>query len=308
MIYDNWLKEWLANWAKPLVKARTYEKYVSIVEKQVAPKLGKFNISELTANVLQNFAAQLSENYAPNTVAGIIAVVKNSLVCAKKSGKVAKQFSSCIKNPRAREKEVTCFTLQEQRKIENYVIYSGKPKLFGVVLSLYTGLRIGELLALEWGDIDLKKGVVSVTKTCRDKWENGVFIKAIDTPKTQKSYRKIPLPKTLIPYLKEMKKGAKSSYVITSYKGELPIRSYQRTFENLLNKLGIPHRGFHALRHTFATRAIECGMDVKTLSVILGHTNPSITLKRYAHSLAEHQSAMMNRLGRLFTQNDKDRR
>ncbi|MDE5667157.1 MAG: site-specific integrase [Clostridia bacterium] len=300
MNYDNWLKEWLLNWAKPLVKPRTYERYVAIVRTQVAPRLGKFNISELTANVLQQFAAELSASYSPNTVAGIIAVVKSSLVCAKESGKVSKQFSACIKNPKAGEKEVTCFTLKEQRKIENYVKKSGKPKLFGIVMCLYTGLRIGELLALEWGDIDLKRHFVSVNKSCRDQWENGRYIKAIDTPKTRNSVRKIPLPKSLLPYLKVMKESAGSGYVFTSYKGDLPIRSYQRTFENLLEKLGIPHRGFHTLRHTFATRALECGMDVKTLSVILGHTNPAITLKRYAHSLTEHQSAMMNKLGKMF--------
>jgi integrase len=78
------------------------------------------------------------------------------------------------------------------------------------------------------------------------------------------------------------------------------MRSYQRTFESLLIKLNIPHKGFHALRHTFATRALECGMDVKTLSEILGHKNPTITLNRYVHSLLEHKTEMMNRLGKLL--------
>lgn len=85
------------------------------------------------------------------------------------------------------------------------------------------------------------------------------------------------------------------------------VRSYQRTFETLLKNLGIPHRGFHSLRHAFATRALEVGMDVRTLSEILGHNNPAITLKRYAHSLMEHKVQMMNRLGRLFEDKTKNR-
>ena len=78
------------------------------------------------------------------------------------------------------------------------------------------------------------------------------------------------------------------------------IRSYQRSFELLLKRQNIVHCGFHSLRHTFATRALECGMDVKTLSEILGHKNPTVTLNRYAHSLLEHKAAMMNRLGKLL--------
>lgn len=78
------------------------------------------------------------------------------------------------------------------------------------------------------------------------------------------------------------------------------VRSYQNTFKLLLKRLKIPHKGFHAIRHTFATRALECGMDVKTLAEILGHKNPTITLKRYAHSMMEHKKEMMNRLGELL--------
>lgn len=300
MYYFDWLNEWLTDWVKPLVKTRTYERYNAIVRNQITPKLGNRNIAELDASVLQKFTAELAESYSPNTVAGIVAVIKSSLSCAQTNGKVKKQYSFCIKKPKAKEKEITCFTYAEQKKIEKFVLASKRQKLFGIELCLYTGIRIGELLALEWGDIDLRRKTVSITKTCRDRWEGGVFTKEIDMPKTEASRRKIPLPAQLIPYLKAMKDKSTSPFVITTPHGELPVRSYQRTFENILKKLNIPHRGFHALRHTFATRALECGMDVKTLSVILGHTNPSVTLKRYAHSLCDHQSAMMNRLGKHF--------
>jgi integrase len=100
--------------------------------------------------------------------------------------------------------------------------------------------------------------------------------------------------------LREMKKHRSSDLVITGKNGPLAVRSYQRSFELLQNRLGIPRRGFHALRHTFATRAIECGMDIKSLSEILGHKNPTITLNRYVHSLMEHKKSMMDKLGRLL--------
>ena len=110
----------------------------------------------------------------------------------------------------------------------------------------------------------------------------------------------IPLPKQLLPILKALKKRSDSPFVVSANGKPVSVRSYQRSFELLLKKSDIPHKGFHSLRHTFATRAIECGMDVKTLSEILGHKNPTVTLNRYAHSLMEHKQAMMNRLGKLI--------
>lgn len=122
----------------------------------------------------------------------------------------------------------------------------------------------------------------------------------IDEPKTATSRRVIPLPKQLLPILKGIKKKSHSPFVVSANGKPVSVRSYQRSFELLLKKLKIPHRGFHSLRHTFATRALECGMDVKTLSEILGHKNPTVTLNRYAHSLMEHKADMMNRLGKLL--------
>ena len=100
--------------------------------------------------------------------------------------------------------------------------------------------------------------------------------------------------------MKALKKRSVSPFVVSASGNPVSVRSYQRSFELLLKKLKIPHRGFHSLRHTFATRALECGMDVKTLSEILGHKNPTVTLNRYAHSLMEHKADMMNRLGKLL--------
>ena len=212
-----------------------------------------------------------------------------------------RQFTDAIVRPKAREKKVVCFNKDEQKKIESYILSHEKPYLFGILLALYTGLRIGELLALTWEDVDLQKGTMSITKSCYDKWENNHYIKAVDTTKTKSSERTIPLPRQIIVHMKALKKQTNSRYVVVG-KTEwgAQVRSYQRAFERLLKRLDIKHRGFHALRHTFATRALEVGVDVKTLSEILGHQDPSITLRRYTHSLMDHKTEMMNKVGQLL--------
>ena len=236
-----------------------------------------------------------------NTVNGIISVLKSSLRRAVLLGVTDKEFTMAIVRPKQREKQVDCFSKEEQRKIEQFIFEKKKNKLFGVVLCLYTGLRIGELLSLTWDDVDLQKGIITITKSCHDSWENGKYVKVIDTPKTDFSDRIIPIPKQLLLRLKEYKKSLSGNYVVCGERVHgAQVRSYQKSFELLLKRLKLPHKGFHSLRHTFATRALECGMDIKTLSEILGHKNPTITLNRYAHSMLEHNTEMMNRLGKLL--------
>lgn len=301
MKYQEWLKEWLQDYVQPFMKYRTYQKYKSLTELHIVPKLGEYDLKELSAAVLQKFTASFVKRYSPNTVNGILSVVKNSLKKAVMLDYAEREFTGCITRPKPKEKNVECFTLQEQRKIENYVLNGKKDKLFGIVFCLYTGLRIGELLALGWKDLDLKKGVFTISKTCLDSWQNGRYVKLREAPKTETSNRVIPIPKQIIPKLNELKKKKSCDYFIggkSEYGAQ--IRSYQKTFARLLKKLKIPHKCFHALRHTFATRALESGMDVKTLSELLGHKNSAVTLNRYAHSLLEHKTDMMNRLGKLY--------
>lgn len=302
MNYKDWLNEWLIYYVKPMTKERTYKKYLRQIENYIIPKLGEYDVDNLSAHLLQKFTVGLSENgLAANTVNGIISVLKSSLKRAVILGVARAQFSDAIVRPKTREKQVESFSKEEQRKIEQYISNSKADKLFGIILCLYTGLRIGELLSLKWNDIEFNKGILFISKSCHDDWKNGKYVKIIDTPKTDCSERIIPIPKQVLYRLKELKKKTDNEYIIqgkSNYGAE--VRSYQRTFESLLKKLNIPHKGFHALRHTFATRALEVGMDVKTLSEVLGHKNPTITLKRYAHSMLEHKTEMMNRVGKLL--------
>lgn len=294
MEYKEWLNGWLDIYVKPTVKIRTYEKYSQIVKNRIIEKLGDYELEKLNAMVLQNYVAELTKTYSANSVNGTITVIQKSLNTAFILG-LSKEFNADkIIRPKIVEKQLECFTLQEQKKIENYCFNSKKEKMIGIVLALYTGLRIGELLALTCGDIDTNRWLITVSKSCHHK--KGQII--IDTPKTEHSYRLIPIPKGLRDCIKELKKKSICQYVVSNNGTLVATRSYQNTFSIVLDKLKIKHKGFHALRHTFATRAIECGIDVKTLSEILGHKNATITLNRYVHSLLEHKKDMMNKLSR----------
>lgn len=308
MNYGEWINEWLNNYVRTTSKQRTFERYRQTIETHILPTLGGYELNDLQPIVLQKFVMDLltsgnkktGKGLSPNFVKGAISILQSSLRTAHVLGIVAEYTADKIKPPKTQERQVECFSMVEQKKIEKYIAEGSKSKLKGIVICLYTGLRIGELLALTWEDIDFEKCTLSITKSCHDGRVNGVRCLVMDTPKTETSCRCIPLPKTILAILREIKRASKSKYVIENKTQQVFVRSYQRSFELLLKKLGIMHRGFHALRHTFATRAIESGMDVKSLSEILGHKNATITLNRYAHSLWEHKSEMMNKLGKLL--------
>lgn len=301
MKYKEWLEIWLDDYVVPYCKFRTCERYRQIVRNHILPKLGECEIKRLTLDKLQHFVRDLmdggslksSGGLSSNTVNGIISVVQNSLKTAHTLGVVNDYIAGGIIRPKRDERKVSCFTEKEQRKIEDACL-GGKRRLLGIVICLYTGLRIGELLALKFSDVDFKRSLLFVTKTCYDVAGGRV----IDKPKTQSSQRVIPLPKQICDLIKKLKSSAESDYIIAEHQKPTMVRSYQRTFERLLKKIGVPHKGFHALRHTFATRALECGMDIKTLSDILGHKNATITLNCYVHSLLEYKVSMMNKVAK----------
>lgn len=302
MKYKEWLEKWQLFYVKPYVKERTYQKYKSQIRLHIVPRLGEYQMENLTAIILQEFILSLTEKgLSANTINGVVTVIKISLKKAVAIEIINKQYTDCIQRPKARAKQVQCFSLKEQRRMEMYIIQKNKSKLFGVILCFYTGLRIGELLALKWSDIDFQKSFLKITKSCYDTWIDGQYVKKIETPKTLSAERIIPIPKSVLSILKSLRRSSVEEYIIS---GEcvhgISVRSYQKTFERLLKRLGIPHKSFHSLRHTFATRALECGMDVKTLSEILGHKNPTVTLNRYAHSMFEHKKEMMNKVGKLL--------
>ncbi len=310
MKYQEWLESWLKNYIRPTAKPRTFIRYSEIVRQHLIPEIGGYELDELSALTLQRYITRLlssgnlknEKGLSTSAVNSIITVIQGSLKTAHDLKLSSDYFGDRLKRPKAEERKIDCFTKTEQRALEQAALSDKRPKMFGIVLCLYTGLRIGELLALEWQDIDLSTGMLTVSRSCYDcVGEDGRFCRSTGTPKTASSKRAIPLPKELTAVLKRQKKNSTSSYVIVDKNGcPVSVRSYQRSFELLLKKKNIKKKNFHALRHTFATRALECGMDVKTLSELLGHKNSAVTLNRYVHSNLDHKKEMMNKLGKLL--------
>ena len=309
MLYGDFLFYWLDCYVQPSSKLRTYVHYKGIIELHIKPKLGNLWLSEITPFVIQPYINKLlisgnlrtGGGLSPNSVNSVISILKNTLKVAYSLGLTNEYIGDKIRRPKQNEKRVECFSRNEQKKLEQYILDDEKLKYFGIVLCLYTGLRIGELLALEWTDISMEENEINVSKSChygKDKY--GIYQRITEPPKTKSSIRKIPIPKQLMPYLLTLKNKSHSTHVVSNGIKLISTRSYQNSFSLLLKRLDLPMRGFHSLRHTFATRALECGMDAKTLSEILGHKTLTITLNRYAHSLTEHKKEMMNNLGNLL--------
>jgi len=307
MKLKEWLVIWLNKYVKHNIKLRTFLSYNTIIHNHIIPILGDYQLEELTPQILQGFVLEKLEKgniktggpLANNTVIIITNVLKQAIKEANLLEFSTKDCTKTIKLPSQQETNVSAFEKYEQEKLLKYCLCNKKSNYIGIVLCLYTGIRIGELLALTWQDIDFEKGYMIISKTAYQNRQDNKIKIIIDTPKTKTSIRVIPLPKHMLSILKQIKKKSTSQYVITTRtNGMVGTRSYQRTFERILTKLNIPYRNFHSLRHTFATRALEFGIDVKTVSELLGHKNPMITLQRYTHSLLSYKTEMMNRFGK----------
>ena len=296
MIYSEWAGIWYRNYVQPYKKISTMQKYRDVLKKHVIPILGYVPVKALNGEIIQRFVCKLNETYSSGTVNTVIAVLLKSLNDARINGVISAGDIPAFHRPQKVLRRVECFNSKEQRSIEKYILESKKKRLFGIIICFYTGLRIGELLALEWSDVDLENGRLNVNKSChygRD--VNGVYKRIVEAPKTESSDRIVPIPRELTKYFKMMDTG--DCLNVVSHNGKpVPTRTYQAAFTSILKKLGIENRCFHSIRHTFATRALESGMDVRTLSELMGHKNPSVTLSRYAHSLIEHKTLMMEKL------------
>ena len=184
--------------------------------------------------------------------------------------------------------------------IRKYAINSNISEL-GILLCLYTGMRIGEICALKWSDIDLNTQLISVNKTLyrikNPAGNNPKTIIIIDAPKSRNSIRKIPIPPFMITRLSDMKNNCfADSYFLTCSNNHTEPRAYRERYKNFLKSVDVPYRNFHVLRHTFATECIRCGIDVKTVSELLGHSSVKITLDRYVHPSIEDKCRQLQKL------------
>ena len=310
MTTEKLLTEWLEVYQKEHIKARTYSRYQGLITMHIVPMLGERNISELGRREIQEFLTQQKkdgnmrngERLSATSTNMMLSVLNLALEYACDMEYIEENPCVRVRRTKAESKKIEAFTVEEQRAIETKISCSDDRRLHGILLCLYSGLRIGELLGLTWNDVDLERGVIKVTKTVyREKNDSGTWQLCVDTPKTKASDRVIPLPEYIVAMLRQDCETAQTPYVVENKKGErMSIRSYQYIFEKLTERAGVRKLNFHALRHTFATRAIECGMDIKTVADIMGHKNASITLNRYAHCMLDHKIEMMQKLPRVL--------
>lgn len=307
MKLKEWIYIWLDKYEKNIIRLRTYDKYDHYIRNHIVPILGEYNLTELSPQVLQEFVVQKinsgnlvnGQGLAMTTVRNMVAVLKRVLKKAVTLEIIAKEYTDTITLPPISERKVTAFEKSDQKVLENYCINHHKKNYYGIVICLYTGIRLGELLALTWDDIDFEKKLMSINKSVCTLRRMREKIVIIDRPKTKTSIRVIPIPRQLLPLLRKMKAKRRTEFVIeTKTRNMVEQRSYQRTYQRILKRIGVPYHNFHSLRHTFATRALEMGMDVKTVSEILGHKNASMTLSRYTHSMMSYKIDMMNKLGK----------
>lgn len=188
----------------------------------------------------------------------------------------------------------------EQNILTEQLMNDINPSNAGILLSAATGMRIGELCALKWSDFDFEKSTVTVSRTMqRIKNRDGQGTKIIVTsPKSRTSLREIPIPEFLKNTLAEMKTNS-DSFMLTGNGKFVEPRTMQYRFKNILKRFNLPQVNFHSLRHMFATKCVSLGIDVKTLSEILGHSSVKITFDRYVHSSMERKQSCM----KLFSDN-----
>ena len=298
--------EWLAA-RKDSIKESTYAHYTNLVRRHLLPCLGPRRLYALTPEVLDGFLreklrtgrADGKGGLSPKTVADIRSVLLQILLYAQR-----RQYPCAAQShmfyPKNRQSATRIMTREEQAKLETVLFQCPDPLHLGVLTALYGGLRIGEVCALQWGDISLESGTIRIHKTMLRIQELTPDARRktkvlIDCPKTESSNRVIPMPSFLMAFLKQHRM-AKDVYLLTGKRAYMEPRICLEKYKRLLIRAGLDSFTFHTLRHTFATRCVENGFDAKSLSEILGHANVNTTLQRYVHPSITLKQEQMNRL------------
>lgn len=300
------MEEWMES-RRNEVKESTFAHYKNIVEKHILPALGETCLQNLQTETIDDFLKEKlisgridrKGGLSPKTVADIRSVLVLALKFARKKH-YACQIEQDIYYPKIRRSAAKVLTREEQAKLEQFLFQNPSPLGLGILLVLYGGLRIGELCALKWKDFNPESGTIRINKTLiriqnvtSDSQEKTKIM--IGQPKTESSNRLIPLSSFLTELLIKHQKSDET-YLITGNKSYLEPRVCLDKYKHILNQAGLHSFTFHSLRHTFATRCVESGFDIKSLSEILGHANINTTLQRYVHPSIEAKKQQMDRL------------
>ena len=292
------VEEWLEN-KKISIKESTYCNYVYVINKYITPTFENMLIEELQNYNFNDFVMELMEELSTKTVRDVLCILKAILYYANDEYDCNIKVNK-ITSPKLVQGNITIFSNREKGKLENYCIRENTLKSVGILICLNTGIRIGELCALKWKEIDLDKKILYVKNTLQRVYDNEQKNTKIiiDVPKTAKSIRQIPISNKLYEILKVIKKKYNDDdfFLTGSNEKFTEPRNYQKYLKNVLKKCRIKSYKFHILRHTFASNCIEVGMDVKSLSEILGHSSVEITLNKYVHSNYKMQKKYLEKL------------
>lgn len=304
-IGSSWLSE-----AAVSLKKSSINKYEDILRCYIMPEFGESDLSEITNQHLINFANGLLQNggvkkqgLAPSTVAEILSAMNGLRVYAMKKDYAVAFSTECVSFKKG-QKDIRVFSLEEEERILGYLRENMDLPALGIVLCLFTGIRVGELCAMKWDDINLSERKLSVSKTMQRLRVNGesgskTEVKILE-PKSACSVRTIPLPDAVMGLLEAS--YMPGAFLLTGDGSRfVEPRTMQNRFKKIIAACNIRDANFHATRHTFATRCIELGFDVKSLSEILGHASVAITMNRYVHPSMALKRENMNRFSDLFT-------
>lgn len=296
---------------KPQVKESTYRKYRNLWTLYLEPSFGQLPVSQIKNQTVEQFCSRLRTSggskqtgLSARTVSAALSLLRSMLHLASRLD-IPVSCDLQALNIRQEQTSIRVFTQEEQHTLCAYLTSEFSLKNTGILLCLFTGIRIGELCALRWEDIHLKQRVICIRHTMqRLQTEESCAKKTkilITPPKSSHSIRTIPLPENFSALLASIEPDSGKGYLLTgSEQHWIEPRSMQNHFKRVLQLCHIAPANFHTLRHTFATRCIEVGFDVKSLSEILGHANVSITMNRYVHPSMELKRDQMQKLSPLF--------
>lgn len=293
--------EWLRS-ERIKVRESTLIRYETIVERHIKPNLGNQYPLSVTECLIDTFTQKLlrDNNLSAKTVKDILVVVRSILKYT------ARQFPGTFPEvhfsyPKETKKAIRVLSAEEQGKLTSYLLRDMDMCKFGIYLALFSGIRIGELCALQWKDIRIKDRLICVNATMQrvkdcDSQNNAKSKIIIGEPKSDNSARLIPMVDSVADLCDRMQPRSSSAFVLTGTEQYMEPRTLQYRLAKYTRECGLDGVHFHTLRHTFATRCVEVGFEIKSLSEILGHANTSITLNRYVHSSMDLKRDNMRKL------------
>lgn len=285
---------------KQYVKKSTFAAYMLLTENHLLPAFGqKRQIEE--AEVQSFVLRKMEQGLSSKTVKDILIVLKMILKFAAKNKWLEYQPFD-IQYPTQKERQyLEVLSRAHQKKLMSYVQEHFTFRNLGIYICLSAGMRIGEICALTWEDIDIENGIIHIRRTIQRIYMIDAGIRKteliLDTPKTKNSIREIPMSRDLLKLLKPIRKIMNPVFfVLTNDAKPTEPRTYRSYYKSLMQHLELPQLKFHGLRHSFATRCIESKCDYKTVSVILGHSNISTTLNLYVHPNLEQKKKCIEQM------------